>query len=280
MIPNSEAIKKYWNTFSKTYSETLERYNLNSAISISNMTRIKDAKNLLEVGCGSGELAIYNLNTLPGGLNYISVDLSDEMLKIAEEKKKNNLIQRYDINHEFLQADAEKMDMFKDEQFDTVISPLCVHIVSEPDKALGEIMRVLKPGGRLGLNVLGRKDEMTFSTIVFDSFEESGIKPGKNRSVHYLGSTELLINLLEKNGFLVDFCWIEATYTDVYSAKEMEEKCFAAPRIQELFLSVSEEKREEILKRAREKFEVLSKAKTPLKIETVQAVARKPDAEK
>ena len=71
------------------------------------LLRENNCSKILEVGCGSGMLA---RRFLKNGYNYLGLDLSDEMLKIARAEVKEDL---------FLQGDMRKLS-FKG-QFDSVL---------------------------------------------------------------------------------------------------------------------------------------------------------------
>lgn len=74
------------------------------------------------------------------------IDVSKEMLGIAEKKVKNSGFQNIHLD----QMDATKMK-FKDHTFNVILISLVLHEISEElaDKILQEAKRVLKPGGKL-----------------------------------------------------------------------------------------------------------------------------------
>ncbi len=91
--------------------------------------------NLLELGCGTG----YFTETLANkSESIISTDISEKMLSIAREKLKG---------FEFQVMDCQDLKFDKG-TFDTVFMGL-VLLFTQPEKALKESRRVLKPGGLL-----------------------------------------------------------------------------------------------------------------------------------
>ncbi len=91
--------------------------------------------NLIELGCGTG----YFTKTLADkSENIISTDISKEMLSIAREKLKG---------FEFQVMDCQDIK-FDEGTFDTVFMGL-VLLFTQPEKALKESRRILKPGGLL-----------------------------------------------------------------------------------------------------------------------------------
>ena len=86
---------------------------------------------ILEIGVGGGA----NLDYYPRGVEKIwAVD-------------KSNFLQKGGVEVEFVEGGAEKLP-FGDGEFDCVVSSFTLCSVSDLRKVLGEVRRVLKPGGR------------------------------------------------------------------------------------------------------------------------------------
>ena len=95
-------------------------------------------KEVLEIATGPGLLAKH---VAPSAKSMIATDYSDGMIKEAEKGS-------YPVNLRFEVADA--MDLpYQDRSFDAVLISNALHIVPDPEKALMEIDRVLRPGGLL-----------------------------------------------------------------------------------------------------------------------------------
>jgi demethylmenaquinone methyltransferase/2-methoxy-6-polyprenyl-1,4-benzoquinol methylase len=76
------------------------------------------------------------------GASVVAADFSEGMLSVGRERQgENELI-------EFVHADATKLP-FDDNTFDAVTISFGLRNVNEPKKALAEMMRVTKPGGRI-----------------------------------------------------------------------------------------------------------------------------------
>lgn len=95
-------------------------------------------QSVLLPGIGTG----LDIPHLPIGPDYTGVDLTPAMLQRAEQQIPAGL------NIELQTADAMALP-FDDEHFDCVIMHLILAVVPEPQKALSEATRVLKPGGRI-----------------------------------------------------------------------------------------------------------------------------------
>jgi len=110
-----------------------------------NQIDLSNVKKVLEIGCGIGVITSY----LAGKYRWeiIGIDLDPE--QIARAKKDNNENEYL----KFFEADATNLS-FEDNEFDVVLSFDVLHHIPDWDKALSEIVRVLKPTGFYLLNDL------------------------------------------------------------------------------------------------------------------------------
>jgi ubiquinone/menaquinone biosynthesis C-methylase UbiE len=106
------------------------------------------SRRVLEVAVGTGK----NLPYYPTGCEIIAVDLSREMLAIAQTRAT-----RLQMNVSFLLADAEALP-FSDASFDTVVSSLSTCTFPNPVAALAEIARVCRSDGKILLLEHGRSN--------------------------------------------------------------------------------------------------------------------------
>lgn len=91
---------------------------------------------VLDVGCGAGFLS----NHLgKEGFDVTAIDLSGPSLNVAKRRDESHSVK-------YLQADAYDLP-FDDESFDVVTSTDFLEHVSEPQRVLKEISRVLRPAG-------------------------------------------------------------------------------------------------------------------------------------
>jgi ubiquinone/menaquinone biosynthesis C-methylase UbiE len=93
----------------------------------------------LEVAVGTGR----NLTAYPTGVDLVGVDLSSGMLSIA--RRRSDELGR---PIKLCQAAAERLP-FPDASFDSVACTLAVCSVADRRTAIAEMIRVLRPGGRL-----------------------------------------------------------------------------------------------------------------------------------
>jgi demethylmenaquinone methyltransferase/2-methoxy-6-polyprenyl-1,4-benzoquinol methylase len=101
--------------------------------------------NVLDVACGTGDMVV---ELLKYGCTVTGVDLSEEMLAIAKRKAESG---------KWKVADAERLP-FPDEAFDAVTCAFGVRNFVHLKQGLDEMMRVLKPGGRMVILELATPD--------------------------------------------------------------------------------------------------------------------------
>ena len=99
-----------------------------------------DPLNILDVGCGPG---IVSMQLADLGHGMTSVDLSDRMVEFAKANSSAN-----GLNIDIRQGNALALQ-FPDSSFDAVVSDYMLWTVPDPEKAISEWFRVLKPGCRL-----------------------------------------------------------------------------------------------------------------------------------
>ena len=101
----------------------------------------QDGTEVLEVGIGTG-LALPHYRE---DLRVTGVDFSDDMLAKARTK-----VQNLGLDHvkSLRQMDARTLDL-PDNHFDTVAAMHIVSVVPEPERVMGEMARVCKPGGKI-----------------------------------------------------------------------------------------------------------------------------------
>ncbi len=110
-------------------------------------------KKLLELGCGRATASIYQALKLE--LEIFPSDYSQEALKIA----KNNLA-KYGLKKRLVQANLYDMP-YSDNSFDVIISVGVMEHLEEPQRAYGEILRLLrKDGVMISMNVPDKPDNI------------------------------------------------------------------------------------------------------------------------
>ena len=115
-------------------------------------TGVKPGEAVLDLAAGTGDITLRLAKRMRGkgaGADIegrlVSSDINAAMLKIGEERLRNK---GWLKNLEFIIANAEALP-FEDNSFDLITMSFGLRNVTHQDKALSEIARVLKPGGRV-----------------------------------------------------------------------------------------------------------------------------------
>ena len=106
---------------------------------------LKDGMAVADLGCGQGTL-LQTLRELPLKLKLSACDLSPVLVDNTRKR-----VPEADVRV----ADIESLP-FADAAFDAVFVTEVMEHLATPQKALGEILRVLKPGGRLLVSLPNR----------------------------------------------------------------------------------------------------------------------------
>jgi ubiquinone/menaquinone biosynthesis C-methylase UbiE len=112
---------------------------------IAGMAKLKEAKSVLDIGCGTGNLALEIVKWLPSDGYVVGIDAGERMVVLAKNKLQNK-----QIPIQFLRVSAESIS-FKDMAFDCVFNVFLLHHLPMELKiaAFKEMYRVLKKGGEL-----------------------------------------------------------------------------------------------------------------------------------
>lgn len=101
---------------------------------------LRNARRLLDVGCGSGAVTLDLLEACPG--TVVGVDASEDMLETARVY----LAQPHGRRVRLVEADGRRLP-FSDGSFDAVVCNLFLMWAGDPWAAVREMARVVRPGG-------------------------------------------------------------------------------------------------------------------------------------
>jgi arsenite methyltransferase len=100
---------------------------------------------VLDVGCGTGRLARWIAERLGPKGSVVGIDPLEHRISVA---RSHLSAVRFEVGQ------AEDLSAFEDCSFDAVCLSSVLHWVSDKERALAEIRRVLRPGGRLAVSTL------------------------------------------------------------------------------------------------------------------------------
>lgn len=113
---------------------------------VADAAKIKPGQRVLDVACGPGTSAKEIISRVGPEGSVVGVDVNDGMLQVARRKAPKI---------EWRQGAAEALP-FEDNSFDAVVCQFALMFFTDRRAAIGEMMRVLRPGGRLAVAVWDR----------------------------------------------------------------------------------------------------------------------------
>lgn len=132
------AQRQAWALFSP-----LAAFTTPAAASLVEFADISAEESVLDVACGTGVVAV---TAARRGARVRGLDLSPALL---EDARRNAAVISADI--EFMEGDAEALP-YADASFDVVLSQFGHMFAPRPELAVAEMLRVLKPGGRIAFS--------------------------------------------------------------------------------------------------------------------------------
>jgi len=135
----TERWHRYWDKKSQSYDREMRFFERVLFGDSRDWACSQASGDVLEVAVGTG----LNFDAYPSDVRLTGIDLSDEMLEIARNRAR-------DLGREVVlqQGDAHALP-FDDATFDTVVCTFGLCAIPDTDRALDEMTRVLRSGGRL-----------------------------------------------------------------------------------------------------------------------------------
>lgn len=224
--PDPEIIRNMFSKVAKNYDKG------NSVLSVGihhlwrtkavQLSGAKPGQKVLDCATGTGDLAIAFKKAVGPSGQVIGTDFCVEMLDYAPAKAKQ---QKLDIKFE--QADVTKLQ-YPDKQFDIVSISFGIRNVNDPVKALQEMSRVAKPGGRVIVLEFG---QMSLPVIgaAYKFYSEKvlpilgGWVTGQKEAYNYLQKSsaafpcrEGFLDLMKKAGTFSDMRYVPVSFGIAY----------------------------------------------------------------
>ncbi len=192
-----ERVAAAWNR----WSPTLQRWWTPVTEAMLEMARIGPGSRVLDVAGGSGEPALTAAMRI-GPTGYVlSTDISANLVRLAVE---NAQAQGLDATRfEARVMDGERLDL-PDASFDAALSRLGLIYFPDRQRALGEIRRVLKPGGQVVLASFTTPQANPFFSIPISIIRrraQLAPPPPSGPGPFSLGSQELMEEAFQQAGF-------------------------------------------------------------------------------
>jgi malonyl-CoA O-methyltransferase len=170
-----------------------------------------DELNILEIGCGTGNLTEILVNQWPAA-SITALDIAPAMITVAEQRINSN------SNTRFLHADVEAWaSEAPTDSFDLIVSNACFQWLSHPWQTLKHMQRILRTGGLLVFTTFGPD---TFRELhqAFDGvYRSNGMEPQRH-GLSFL-STAQWNNVLREAGF-----------SNIQCKQDIQKETYISPR--------------------------------------------------
>lgn len=189
--------EKYWSRFADDFEE-LNNYVVGKSdmdVILNKLSKQKDLKNILELGCGNGT---YSKMLAKEADKLLATDFSEEMVNAA--KTRLNSISNIKVEN----ANCFNPP-YPDNNFDTVFMANLLHIIPEPEKAIAESKRVLKnQGGRIIVIDFTPEGMIFFNKLglVYRYLKTYGKPPSKRQGQNL--TVKKIREMLENTGFKIE----------------------------------------------------------------------------
>jgi SAM-dependent methyltransferase len=150
-----------WGRTAATYADGFEAMTGAAAEETLDAAGVGLGSVMLDVGTGPGTLLG---PAVARGASVIGLDLTDEMVDEARRRFP-------DVEVRIGKASELPFDA---DVFDAVTLGFCLHHMADPDRALAEAFRVLRPGGRVACTVWAELERCEATTIAFAALAEIG----------------------------------------------------------------------------------------------------------
>jgi len=138
------------------------------------MAALQPGERVLDVATGTGVAAFLAAERVGAQGKVIATDISQKMVDVVQEEVERRGV----TNMGFERVDAEELT-YPDDHFDAVLCVLGLMYPADPQRAIEQMHRVLKPGGRAAVAVWGRRDRCGWAEIfpIVDSRVNSDVCP-------------------------------------------------------------------------------------------------------
>jgi ubiquinone/menaquinone biosynthesis C-methylase UbiE len=190
--------RRAWDLCAENYDRCLTQAFTPIARKLVSLVQLRSGQRVLDVATGNGLAALLAARLVGPQGRVVGVDLSETMVALARNRAREEGVN----NADFFAMDAEDLDL-PPHSFDAVICALGLMLFPQPDRALGEMHRVLKMGGHFALAVFGRGSRVALRALMEPFIPLMPPPPQRGPSIFGYGRSEVLEAAVEAAGFSV-----------------------------------------------------------------------------
>jgi SAM-dependent methyltransferase len=200
----NETMRRYWNEVAGPRwvgrQAAQEMRNVEMLEQLLAAAAPKPGERVLDIGCGTGVTSVPYARAVGPSGHVTGADISRPMLEAARRRVAEAGLS----NVELILADAQ-VHPFAPDSYDLLTSRLGVMFFADPAAAFSNLIRALRPGGRLVMAVWATIDENTHWKIPFDiavrHIGPPAPLPPHAPGPHAFGDRDYLRGVLDKAGF-------------------------------------------------------------------------------
>ena len=154
-------VQRYgWDLAAADYEALWQAQLLPAQAELLAMAALRSGEQVLDVACGTGLVAFAAAEAVGPQGQVLGVDLSGQMVDAARRRAEERRLS----NVGFQRMDAETLAL-PDASVDVALCALGLMYLPDPERAVAEMRRVLRPGGRLVAAVWGERSRCAWSAL-------------------------------------------------------------------------------------------------------------------
>lgn len=188
-------VQRYgWDLASNDYDPLWQEQLAPARTGLLALASLAPGERVLDLACGTGLVTLDAARRVGPHGGVLGTDLSGQMIEIARQRA----VEQQLSNVTFQRMDAETLDL-PDATFDVALCALGLMYLPDPQHAIQEWRRVLKPGGRVVIAIWGKRVNCGWSPVfpIVDAEVETDVCP----LFFALGETDALAQLCSDAGF-------------------------------------------------------------------------------
>jgi ubiquinone/menaquinone biosynthesis C-methylase UbiE len=150
-------VQRYgWDLAAADYEALWQRQLAPAQNALLETAALAPGERVIDVACGTGIVSAAAAHGVGANGRVLGIDIAEQMVITARRRLPQA---------QFLRCDGEALDGIADAGFDVALCALGLMYMPEPVRALREMARVLRPGGRVALAVWGERARCAWAAV-------------------------------------------------------------------------------------------------------------------